>query len=262
MRTFLQNWKAFKVYSRFARVVTTPQPQLRSLAKAAMVSTDTPPSRGAFIVLEGADRAGKSTQCQMLLDHFKSQGIDAELWNFPDRTTSIGTMINSYLTSKSDIDDAAVHLLFSANRWEKKQLLESKLLQGKTLIVDRYAFSGVAFTAAKQLPDLDMSWCKAPDAGLPAPDITLFLSLSPEEAASRGGYGEERYENAPFQTAVLQQFSRLREGDKTWSTIDAGGSIDEVAGRIREAAMPAVEKCKKGASIRKLWNANSNNFIA
>ena len=46
--------------------------------------------------------------------------MDAELWRFPDRTTAIGKMINSYLTSQSEIDDAAVHLLFSANRWEKR----------------------------------------------------------------------------------------------------------------------------------------------
>lgn len=77
-------------------------------------------ARGAFIVFEGADRAGKSTQCQMLVEHLQAQGVAAELWRFPDRTTPIGKMINSYLTSQSDIDDAAVHLLFSANRWEKR----------------------------------------------------------------------------------------------------------------------------------------------
>lgn len=49
-----------------------------------------------------------------------SAQVPAELWRFPDRTTAIGKMINSYLTSQSEIDDAAVHLLFSANRWEKK----------------------------------------------------------------------------------------------------------------------------------------------
>ncbi|KAL4523353.1 hypothetical protein Ndes2437B_g00472 [Nannochloris sp. 'desiccata'] len=101
-----------------------------------MTQSDAPP-RGAFIVFEGADRAGKSTQCAMLVDHLKSQGIDAELWNFPDRTTAIGKMINSYLTSKSDIDDAAVHLLFSANRWEKRETLLNKLAAGTTLVVDR-----------------------------------------------------------------------------------------------------------------------------
>ena len=49
------------------------------------------------------------------------QGVPAELWRFPDRTTAIGKMIDAYLTSQAEIDDAAVHLLFSANRWEKRQ---------------------------------------------------------------------------------------------------------------------------------------------
>ncbi len=46
--------------------------------------------------------------------------VEAELWRFPDRFTAIGRMIDSYLTGKTDTDDAAVHLLFSANRWEKR----------------------------------------------------------------------------------------------------------------------------------------------
>ena len=57
-------------------------------------------------------------------------------------------MINSYLSNETDIDDGAIHLLFSANRWEKKELMLQKLNSGVTLVVDRYAFSGVAFTAA------------------------------------------------------------------------------------------------------------------
>lgn len=44
----------------------------------------------------------------------------AELWSFPDRTTAVGDMIDTYLSSKADLDDAAIHLLFSANRWEKQ----------------------------------------------------------------------------------------------------------------------------------------------
>ena len=45
--------------------------------------------------------------------------MDAELWRFPDRTTAIGRMIDAYLTCKAEADDAAMHLLFSAKRWEK-----------------------------------------------------------------------------------------------------------------------------------------------
>jgi thymidylate kinase len=46
--------------------------------------------------------------------------VAAQLWNFPDRATAIGQMISAYLGSTAELDDATVHLLFSANRWEKR----------------------------------------------------------------------------------------------------------------------------------------------
>ena len=73
-------------------------------------------------------------------------------------------------------DDAAVHLLFSANRWEAAKALKTRLGAGETLVCDRYAFSGVAFTAAKGT--LDLEWCKNPDRGLPAPDAVIYLDVS------------------------------------------------------------------------------------
>jgi dTMP kinase len=86
----------------------------------------------------------------------------------------------------------------------REELLQ-KLREGTTLVVDRYAFSGVAFTAAKAIPGLDRAWCMAPDAGLPAPDAVFFLNLTVEQAAARGGYGEERYEKADFQVRVWEE---------------------------------------------------------
>lgn len=68
-----------------------------------------------------------------------------------DRTSSIGQMINGYLQQAVDLNDTAVHLLFSANRWEQQQSMLDDLNNGITLVVDRYAFSGVAFTAAKEV---------------------------------------------------------------------------------------------------------------
>lgn len=70
--------------------------------------------------------------------------------------------------------------------------------------VERYAFSGVAFTSAK---GLDLEWCKAPDAGLPSPDLLIHMELSQAEAESRGGFGDERYEVSEFQTAVKGKVS-------------------------------------------------------
>ncbi|XP_063123113.1 thymidylate kinase isoform X2 [Rattus norvegicus] len=106
--------------------------------------------RGALIVLEGVDRAGKTTQCLRLVTALCASGHRAELLRFPERSTEIGKLLSSYLEKKTELEDHSVHLLFSANRWEQVPLIKAKLNQGVTLVLDRYAFSGVAFTSAKE----------------------------------------------------------------------------------------------------------------
>jgi dTMP kinase len=71
--------------------------------------------RGAFILFEGIDRCGKSTQCAMLSEYLSSKGSSEKI-NFPNRTSAIGQMINAYLTSATNLNDHTIHLLFSANR--------------------------------------------------------------------------------------------------------------------------------------------------
>ena len=77
-------------------------------------------SRGALVVLEGLDRSGKTSQSSRLLTYLEGLGHSVELWRFPDRSTNVGQMISSYLSNKSQLDDHTIHLLFSANRWEKR----------------------------------------------------------------------------------------------------------------------------------------------
>ncbi|EXC25420.1 Thymidylate kinase [Morus notabilis] len=178
-------------------------------------SGDRSDSRGALVVLEGLDRCGKTTQSNKLHKYLEGLGHSAELWRFPDRTTSVGQMISSYLSNQSQLDDRAIHLLFSANRWEKRTLMESKLKSGTTIIVDRYSYSGVAFSSAK---GLDMDWCKAPEIGLLAPDLVLYLEIPPEKAAERGGYGGERYEHLEFQKKVSKSYQALH--DASWKVIN------------------------------------------
>ena len=145
--------------------------------------------RGAFIVFEGVDRCGKTTQVALLVKHLMSLGLAAVAMNFPDRSTMVGDLINQYLQSKNDLDDRAIHLLFSANRWEAVPKLEQWLLhEGTTVICDRYAYSGVAFSSAKPSLDQELAWCQACDVGLPAPDAVIFLDLAPDDAERRGGY--------------------------------------------------------------------------
>lgn len=92
-----------------------------------------PVKRGAFILFEGIDRCGKTTQSGLLGEYCKSIG-QAESIRFPDRKSSIGQLIDSYLQSTSDLNDKAIHLLFSANRWESSTGLEAKLNAGCTLV--------------------------------------------------------------------------------------------------------------------------------
>lgn len=217
--------------------------------------------RGAFIVIEGLDRSGKSTQASLLhnrLQDLQDAGATTPkvvLLKFPDRTTAIGKMIEAYLHSESDLDDRAIHLLFSANRWELASTITTHLAQGTTVLADRYSFSGIAYSVRK---GLSYEWCRAPEIGLPAPDLTLFLDVSPEVAATRGGYGQERYEKEEVQKGVRQVFDKIGravqeddEGEGKWVVIDAGKTKEEVA----EELWRAVESLANGVqgSINRLW---------
>lgn len=143
--------------------------------------------RGALICFEGLDRSGKTTQAQLLLEHLRKHSR-VELWRFPDRQTPIGALIQR--------DDRVVHLLFSANRWEKMHDMMDKLKAGTTILVDRYA--------AKNIVNAPLAWCQGADTGLISPDLVIFLELSAAGATGRAGYGNERYENPQFQEQVRQ----------------------------------------------------------
>ncbi|KAI9464824.1 thymidylate kinase [Russula earlei] len=189
-------------------------------------------ARGAFIVVEGLDRSGKTTQTDLLASRLATSGVSVERRKFPDRTTDTGQLIDAYLRGTTDLDDRAIHLLFSANRWEATASLESRLSAGATVLCDRYAFSGVAFSAAKGLP---LAWCRAPDVGLPAPDLTLFLDLAPEAAAERGRIWR----------------GALASETRGWVTIDAGRDREAVAQDILEHVESHVHGID--APIGRLW---------
>ncbi|KAJ5735796.1 uncharacterized protein N7483_000921 [Penicillium malachiteum] len=198
--------------------------------------------RGALIVVEGLDRAGKSSQCEMLRDYISEQGNAVKYIRFPDRTTPIGQLIDSYLRGSANQDDHSIHLLFSANRWEVAKSIEQDIASGITVIVDRYSYSGAVYSAAKANPTLSLEWAWQPELGLPRPDICLFLSISAEEAAKRGGYGAERYENEAMQTRVRELFRTLFGRQEDIEIIDAGKTLDEVSRDIQSAVSDCIAR--------------------
>ena len=227
-----------------------------SAATAAAAAAKASCGRGSFIVLEGVDRCGKTTQVQRLVQKMISMGLAATARRFPDRTTATGKLIDQYLQSNSTLSDESIHLLFSANRWEAAGPLQSTLEAGTHIVCDRYAYSGVAFSSAK--PGLSLDWCQAPDRGLPAPDCVVFLDLEPEQAEQRGGYGQERYENADFQARVRQRFAELQNLEQQskaavpWHVVNAAQSIQEVENDIWSIVQPLLPVVAQ-QPVGKLW---------
>lgn len=188
-------------------------------------------------MFEGLDRAGKSLQCAKTVENLEKLGHKAVKMNFPDRNTAIGKIINEYLAnSKTDLSDEAIHLLFSANRWEAKKNIERILDSGVSIVCDRYCYSGIAFSSAK---GMDFEWCKMCDKGLPRPDLVVFLDVDEATAVQRGGYGDERYETREMQQKVRNQFEKLREPQ--WAWISANGSIESVEESIMASIIKLYE---------------------
>lgn len=142
------------------------------------------------MVFEGLDRCGKSTQSNLLREHLK-----ADFMCYPKREGTTGQLLDSFLKNKSDMCNESVHLLFAMNRWEYNNQLIDKLNQGVNIVCDRYAYSGVAYSAAK---GLDFEWCLGADRGMLRPDFVFYMDVKAEETAKREGFGDERFEKQDF----------------------------------------------------------------
>lgn len=150
-----------------------------------------------FIVFEGLDRSGKSTQVKMLHEYLSGKNYASNIMQFPDRETHIGKMIDSYIKRQSNLADEVIHLFFTANRWENVPKIKNLLANGEVIICDRYSYSGIAYSSAKD--NLSFEWCKTVEYGLPKPDIVLFMDVSVEHTVKRDGFGDEIYEESTFQ---------------------------------------------------------------
>jgi len=204
--------------------------------------------RGALIVIEGVDKVGKSTQCSMLVDVLNQNGRKAQLIKFPARETLTGRLASDYLQRKCDLEDHAIHLIFSANRWEYAPKMLSLLQEGVSLIVDRYSYSGVAYSASKK--DMDLSWCKQSEVGLPKPDAVLYLTLPSDVASKRQSFGEERYENIEMQKEVTKVFEKLISTE--WMVIKADKSIEDLHKELK-CIVENVIRDSQFKEIEHLW---------
>ncbi|WP_295935345.1 dTMP kinase [uncultured Alistipes sp.] len=142
-----------------------------------------------FIVLEGLDGAGKSTQIRMLQQLFADRGIQSEYVHFPRFDSPVyGELIARFLRGEfggiEEVDPYLVALIFAGDRADAAPQVRQWLAEGKVVILDRYVYSNVGFQCAKlpagEARERLADWIVNLEFeynNIPRPDVSLFLDV-------------------------------------------------------------------------------------
>lgn len=184
-----------------------------------------PPRPGVLLAFEGIDQSGKKTLSALLMKRLREVGIQGEMISFPDYTTPIGRELNFYLAGERDYPPQTRHLLFAANRWERKRDIESWLQEGKVVLANRYVASGVAYGMAH---GLEKDWLWGLEEGQPKPDQTFLVDIPPQVSFARKVKERDLYEE---RTDLLK---RAREAyldlasEGNWAVLDGSREVESV----------------------------------
>ena len=142
-----------------------------------------------FVVIEGLDGAGKSTQVKLLREAFAARGVSTEYLHFPRFEAPVyGELIARFLRGElgpvDGVDPRLVALLYAGDRQQAAPLIRGWLEEGKAVIVDRYVHSNIAYQCAKTEDPVRSEalrkWLLELEYGvngIPRPDLALFLNV-------------------------------------------------------------------------------------
>jgi dTMP kinase len=181
-------------------------------------------TKGKVIVIEGTDKAGKTSQSRMLAETLKVSGKVCVILDFPDYTTPIGIEIKAFLDGKRDYPPEVKHLLFSANRWEKKKEIESMLENGTIIVMNRYWESNLVYGVAN---DIDANWLLRLDKGLPKENIILVILVNPSISAKRAELQDAFESNPQLAAKAYENYLKFAKQFK-WRIIDGSNSKEQV----------------------------------
>lgn len=171
--------------------------------------------RGKFIVFEGTDGSGKSTQLKLLVKYLEAKGVNAFLTREPT-DSPFGAILRSCLTGRIDTDEYTIAAMFAADRLDHIQNpvngILKKLDEGVNVFCDRYYLSSFAYNGGF----VPLDWVVALNETarkLLKPDLTVFIDLAAEDAMKRVvRRGEtERYETVERQKQIRKNFYDLFE---------------------------------------------------
>lgn len=200
--------------------------------------TATPSYPGRFIVLDGVDGCGKSTQAKRLVHSLSTQGeVEVQHLREPG-STALGEGLRELLLSrKQDMGPEVESLLFCAARRQMLDLLVRPALeQGQWVVCERFHPSTLAYQGgAGGVSDETLAQLLEGWAGDPKPDLVLILDLDPAEAEQRRGRSSDRIEDKGqgFQEEVARAMRHYAKTHPAAELVEANGTADEVAERIR-----------------------------
>jgi dTMP kinase len=190
-----------------------------------------------FIVLEGIDGSGTTTQLDRLTRHLTGRGRRALATREPSQGP-IGRLLREILLGGhrlpdgAGVDGLAMALMFAADRRDHlTREIEPALAAGTDVVSDRYLLSSLAY----QAQEADRSWVATLARDVRIPDLTLLLDVPVPIAAARrraAGRPDERYDADETQARVAARYRELAATTPNTVVIDASASIDDVTAAI------------------------------
>jgi len=193
--------------------------------------------KGKIIVLEGIDKAGKSTQSKLLMDYLKLSGKICTLITFPDYTTSIGAEIKAFLEGKRDYPIELKHILLSANRWEKKKEIESMVDSGTIVIINRYYQSNLVYGTSN---GLNLRWLLSLEKGLPTADLVIVLDVTPRITLKRSLEPDEFEKDVSLLQNVYKNYHKLAKPFR-WKILNAEKSRDQIHDEVKKTVERIIQ---------------------
>lgn len=196
---------------------------------------------GLFIVLEGPDGAGKTTQAALLSGWFEALGLTHVSTREPGGT-AVGEAIRSVVLGQTDLDmppESELLLILAARAAFVSEVVRPALDAGTTVLADRFSLSTLAYQGFGRGLDLDgvRKGIELSTGGL-EPDLYLVLDVPVDEGRSRqarSGEKPDRIEQAglDFRRTVRDGYLALAESEPRVEVVDGRGSPDDVHEELR-----------------------------
>lgn len=197
--------------------------------------------RAMFVVLEGIDGSGTTTQVAKLADRLRREGVNVRATREPS-DGPVGTMVRQVLTGRIVVPGgrapgwATMALLFAADRLDHVESeIEPMLATGGVVVSDRYDASSLAYQSVTSGTDASgaLQWIRTINRHARRPDLTIVLDVSPGLGAVRRetrGEAAQLYEQNEVQQALATFYRDLQkhQPEDNVVVVDGSRSIDEV----------------------------------